>query len=183
MPGVLINRGDHVGREVDDLLQILRSDVQQVAESRRYALEVPDVCHRRCQLNMAHPLATYLGAGHLDAAAFTDDALEAHSLVLAAVALPVPCGTEDLLAEKSIPLRLERPVVDGLRLLHLTVRPLADLVCSGQADADLVEEVHVEHSLLISFLLTNAISQVLSELSLHLCRLVRTQPRYSAADF
>src|SRR4030095_13778068 len=137
MPGVLINRGDHVGREVDDLLQILRSDVQQVAQSRRYALEVPDVCHRSCQLNMAHPLAPYRGAVHLDAAALTDDALEAHSLVLAAVALPVPGGTEDLLAEKSITLRLERPVVDGLRLLYLTVRPLANLVGSGPGAADL----------------------------------------------
>src|SRR4030095_6195729 len=96
----------------------------------------------------------------------------AHPLVLAAVALPVPCGTEDLFAEKSIAFRLERPVIDGLRLLHLTVRPLANLVGSGQAGADLVEEVYVKHALLISFLLTNAISQVVSELSLYFRRLV-----------
>jgi hypothetical protein len=52
------------------------------------------------------------------------------------------------------------------------VRPLANLIGSGQADADLVEEVHVEHAFLISFLLTNAISQVFSEPSLHLRRRV-----------
>jgi hypothetical protein len=42
------------------------------------------------------------------------------------------------------------------------MRPLANLIGSGQADADLVEEVHVEHSLLISLLSTNAISQVVN---------------------
>src|SRR4030095_9467203 len=135
--------------------------------------------HRSCELDMAHPFAADLGTGDFDAASLTDDALEAHSLVLAAVTLPIPRRTEDLFAEQTVALGLQRPVVDCLRLLHLTVRPLANLVGSGQADADLVEEVHVEHSLLISFLLTNAISQVASELSLHFRRLVRTQPRYS----
>jgi hypothetical protein len=42
------------------------------------------------------------------------------------------------------------------------VRPLANLVGCGQADADLVEEVHVEHSFVISLLSTNAISQLLN---------------------
>ena len=145
VPRLLVHRGDHVRREVDDLLQVLRGDVQQVAEPARHALEVPDVGHRSGQLDVAHPLPADLGAGHLDAAALADDALEAHPLVLAAVALPVPGGTEDLLAEQTVTLGLERAVVDRLRLLHLTVRPLPDLVGGGQTDADLVEEVHVEH--------------------------------------
>jgi hypothetical protein len=59
------------------------------------------------------------------------------------------------------------------------MRPLANLIGSGQADADLVEEVHVEHALLISFLLTNAISQVVSEPSLHLRRSVSADDRES----
>ena len=109
---------------------------------------------------MAHPLAADLGPGDLDATALADDALEADPLVLAAVAFPVPGGTEDLLAEQTVALRLERAVVDGLRLLHLTVRPLPDLIGRGQADADLVEEVHVEHSLVISLLSANAISEL-----------------------
>jgi hypothetical protein len=70
---------------------------------------------------VAHPLTPYLGAGHLDAAALTDDALEADALVLAAVAFPVAGRTEDLLAEESVLLGLERPVVDGLWLLDLAV--------------------------------------------------------------
>ena len=143
--GVLVDRGDHVRREVDDLLEVLRGQVEQVAEPARHTLEVPDVGDRGGQLDVAHPLTAHLGAGHLDAAALADDALEAHALVLAAVALPVPGGTEDLLAEEAVLLGLERAVVDGLRLLDLAVAPLADVVRGGQADPKLVEEVDVEH--------------------------------------
>ena len=96
-------------------------------------------------LDVAHALAAHVGPGHLDATALADDALEAHPLVLAAVALPVPGGAEDLLAEEAVALGLERAVVDGLGLLHLAVRPLTDLVGGGEADTDLVEEVHIEH--------------------------------------
>src|SRR4029450_8590352 len=101
MPGFLIDVGDHVRRKVDDLLQVLGGDVEQVAKARRGALEIPDVGHRSGEVDVAHPLAAYLGTGHFDTASLTDDALEPHPLVLAAVALPVPCGTEDLFAEKS----------------------------------------------------------------------------------
>ena len=94
---------------------------------------------------MAHPLATHLGASHLDPTALTDDALEAHALVLAAVALPVTGRAEDLLAEESVLLRLQSPVVDGLRLLHLAMAPLTDIVRGRQANAQLVKEVDVEH--------------------------------------
>ena len=151
--GVLVDRGDHVRREVDDLLEVLRGEVEQVAEPRRDTLEVPDVGDRGGELDVAHPLTADLGAGHLDAAALADDALEAHALVLAAVALPVPGGTEDLLAEEAVTLGLERAVVDGLRLLDLTVAPGADVLRGGQADLKLVEEVDVEHSVYIPSLI------------------------------
>ena len=155
--GVLVDGGDHVRREVDDLLEVLRGEVEQVAEPARDTLEVPDVGHRGGELDVAHPLAADLAAGHLDAAALADDALEAHALVLAAVALPVPGGTEDLLAEEAVTLGLERAVVDRLRLLDLAVAPRADVIRGGQADPKLVEEVHVEHS--------GCIPSVVSEIS------------------
>jgi hypothetical protein len=144
VPRLVVHRGDQVGREVDDLLEVLGRQVEQVAQARRDALEEPDVGDRSGQLDVAHPLTADLGPGHLDAAALADDALEPDPLVLAAVALPVPGGTEDLLAEEAILLRTQRPVVDGLGLLHLTVRPLADVVAGGKADAQLIEEVDVE---------------------------------------
>src|SRR5690606_33455635 len=119
--------------------------VEQVAEAAGDTLEVPDVRHRSGELDVAHPLAAHAGAGHLDAAALTDDALEAHALVLAAVALPVPGRAEDLLAEESVLLRLQGPVVDGLGLLDFAVAPTADVLRRSQANPQLVEEVDVEH--------------------------------------
>ena len=144
LAAVDVDPRDHVGREVDDLLEVLRRQVEQVAETRRHTLEEPDVRDGRGQLDVAHALTAHLRARHLDAAALADDALEAHALVLAAVALPVPGGTEDLLAEQAILLRLQGPVVDGLGLLHLAVRPGTDVVGRGQADTQLVEDVDVE---------------------------------------
>src|SRR5207245_10077808 len=91
---------DHVRGEVDDLLQVLRREVEQVAEPARHALEVPDVGDRRGQPDVPHPLTAHLGPGDLDAAPLADDALEPDPLVLAAVALPVPSRTEDLFAEE-----------------------------------------------------------------------------------
>src|SRR5262249_24549320 len=79
------------------------------------------------------------GTGDLDAALVADDAGELHALVLPARALVVLGGPEDTRAEQAVPLRLERPVVDGLRLLHLAVRPVANLLGRGQLDADRIE--------------------------------------------
>ena len=136
----LVVDGDHhVGGEVDDLLEVLRRHVQQVAQARRDALEVPDVGDGRGELDVAHALATDGGLGDLHAAALAHDALEADALVLSARALPVAGGPEDLLSEEAVLLGLERAVVDGLRLLDLAVRPTTDVVGSGQADAKLIE--------------------------------------------
>ena len=148
---VHIDAGDHVGREVDDLFQVLRGQVEQVAQTRGHTLEVPNVGDRRGQLDVTHPLAAHGRAGHLDATALTDDALEADPLVLATGALPVPRGTEDALAEETVLLRLEGAVVDRLRLLDLAVAPLADGLRGGQADPNLVEVVDIQHCVLPFF--------------------------------
>src|SRR5262249_38398425 len=76
-----VDARDDVGREVDDLLEVLRCKVEQVTEPARYALEIPDVRHRRRELDVAHALAAHLGTRHLDAAPLADDALEADALV------------------------------------------------------------------------------------------------------
>src|SRR5690606_13562543 len=148
---LLVDPGDEVGGEVDDLLELLGLQLltglgahEQVGQPRAGAAQVPDVDDRRRQLDVAHPLPADLGAGDLHAAALADDPLEPDALVLAAVALPVLGGTEDLLAEEAVLLRLEGPVVDGLRLLHLAVRPGADRVRGGQTDPELAEVVDVE---------------------------------------
>src|SRR5581483_1550462 len=114
-------------------------------EAARDPLEVPDVRDGGRELDVPHPVATDLAAGDLDPAALADDPLEPNPLVLAAVALPVPGGTEDTLAEEPVLLRLQGPVVDRLGLLHLAVRPGTDLVRRRQPDPDLVEVVDVQH--------------------------------------
>jgi hypothetical protein len=77
---------------------------------------------------VAEALAAHLGLDDLDAALLADDPAVLHALVLAAVALVVLHRPEDLRAEQAVALRLEGAVVDGLGLLDLAVRPLADLL-------------------------------------------------------
>ncbi len=148
---LLVDPGHQVRGEVDDLLQLLGLELlaglgahQQVGEPRTGTPQVPDVDHRGGQLDVPHAVAADLGPRDLDATALADDALEAHALVLAAVALPVLGRTEDLLAEEAVLLRAQGAVVDGLGLLHLAVRPAADGIPGGQADAQLIKGVHVQ---------------------------------------
>src|SRR5206468_8374864 len=100
LASLAVHPADHRGGEVENLLQLLRRHVQQVADAAGDALEEPDVADRRGQIDVAHALAADLRARDLDAAALADDALVAHALVLAAVALPVLGGAEDALAEE-----------------------------------------------------------------------------------
>ena len=124
--GSLTRIGDDIGGKIQDLLQNPGADVQQQTHAGGNALEVPDVADGGGQLNVAHALPAHLGTGDLHAAAVADLALEADLLILAAVALPVLGGPEDLLAEQTVPLGLEGAVVDGLRLFHLAEGPLTD---------------------------------------------------------
>ena len=112
-----------------------------MTDARRQALEEPDVRDGRGQLDMAHPLAADLRFRHLDTALVADDAAVLHPLVLAAQAFPVGDRTEDLRAEEPVALRLERPVVDRLRLGDFAVRPRPDLLRGCERDLDGVEIV------------------------------------------
>src|SRR5690606_3450991 len=91
------------------------------------------------QVDVAETLAAHLALNDLDTALLADDPAVLHALVLAAVALVVLHGSEDLRAEEAVPLRLEGSVVDRLGLLDLTVRPLADLFRRCERDADRAE--------------------------------------------
>ena len=147
---LVIDPGDDRGGEVQHLLELLGSHVEQVADARGDALEEPDVADGRGQVDVAHALAAHLRARDLHAAALAHDALVAHALVLAAVALPVLGGAEDALAEEAVLLGLERAVVDRLGLGHLAGAPAANLLGGGEADLDGVEVVDVDHAL-VSF--------------------------------
>ena len=113
--------GDDIGCEVQDLLQVAGAEIQHEAYAGRNSLEVPDVGHRSCKLDVAHALAAHLGSCDFNAAAVADLALVAYPLVFSAVALPVLSGSEYPLAEESVTFGLECAVVDGLGLLYLAV--------------------------------------------------------------
>ena len=83
---------------------------------------------------MSHSLTSNGSLCDLNSASVTDNALIADLLVLSAVTLPVLCRSEYLFAEKSVLLRLQSTVVDGLRLLYLAVRPLPYLFRRSQTD-------------------------------------------------
>src|SRR3989449_715618 len=142
--GDLVDRLDgalenHVLLEVEDLLQLAQRHVEELADAAGQPLEEPHVADRRGQLDVAHALATHARARDLDAALVAHHAGELHAFVLAARALVVLGRPEDARAEQAVTLGLERPVVDGLRLLHLAVRPPADLLGRRQLDPDRVK--------------------------------------------
>jgi len=83
--------------------------------------------------------AADLGQRNLDATLFADHPAMLQALVLAAEALVILDRPEDLGAEQPVTLGFERAVVDRFRLLHLAVRPRADLLGRGQARLDRVE--------------------------------------------
>src|SRR2546426_2622273 len=130
---------DDVLLEVEDLLQLAQRHIQELADPARQPLEEPDVGDRRGELDVAHPLAAHARPGHLDSALVADHAGELHPLVLAARALVVLRRSEDARAEQTVPLRLERPVIDRLRFLDFAMRPVADLLGRGQLDPDRVK--------------------------------------------
>src|SRR5690606_5661594 len=128
-------------RSVAHLLEVTQRHAEEVAHLARQRLEEPDVGHGHRQLDVPHALPAHLRERDLDSALVADVTAVADALELPAVALPVLDGAEDPLAEETIPLRLERPVVDRLRLRDFTVRPAPDLLGRGDLELDVVEVV------------------------------------------
>ena len=101
---------------------------------------------RGCQVNMAQPVTPHLGRNDLYTALFTDYAPVLHPLVLTAVAFKILHRTKYLRAEEAVSLRLEGPVVNGLRFFHFAMRPRPDLFRRGDSKPD---GIKVHRSLLL----------------------------------
>ncbi len=125
--------------EIQHPLDILERHVEHQRDARGQGFEKPDMGDRRCQFDMAHPLAPDLLQGHLDAAFLAHNALELHALVFAAQALVILYRAENAGAEQAIALWLEGAVIDGLRLLDLAKRPGFDLFRAGDRNLDEIE--------------------------------------------
>ena len=129
----------HEGFEIQHALDLTQRHVQHEADARGQRLQEPDVCRGARELDVTHALAAHLGLRHFNAALLAHHAAMLQTLVLAAQALVVFHGSEDLGAEQAVTFRLERAVVDGLRLLHFAIGPGTDHVRRGQTDLDRVE--------------------------------------------
>src|SRR4030095_10659013 len=119
---------DDIVFEIEDALEILQRHVQHEADARGQRLQEPDVRDRRGQLDVTHAVTADLLHGDFDAALLADDALVLHALVLAAQALVILDRPENARAEQAVPFRLERAIIDGLRLLDLAVGPRQNLL-------------------------------------------------------
>src|SRR5690606_27730160 len=93
--------------EIEDPLDLAQRHVEHEADARRQRLQEPDVRDRARELDVAHALAAHLRLRDLDAALLADDAAMLQALVLAAQALVVLDGPEDLRAEEAVTLGLE----------------------------------------------------------------------------
>ena len=128
-----------IGFEIEHALELAQRDVEQVADAARQSLEEPHVRAGAGQFDVAQALAAHARQRHFDAALIADHAAMLHALVLAAQAFPVGYGSEDARAEQPVALRLEGPVIDGLRLGDFAVGPAPDLFRRSQRDPDRIE--------------------------------------------
>ena len=130
---------DDEGFEIQHALDLAQRHVEHEADARWQRLQEPNVRRRARELDMAHAFATHFRLRDLDAALFANDAAVLQALVLTAQALVILYRSENLRAEQTIAFRLERAVVDRLRLLHFTERPRADHFGRSKPNANRVE--------------------------------------------
>jgi hypothetical protein len=130
---------DHPGLEIQDSLQIPKRHIEQMTNPARESLEEPNMGDRTGKLDMRQPFPPDLRLGNFHTALVTDDSAVLHALVFATQTLPISDGAEDLCAEKTVPFRLEGPIVDRFRFGHFTMGPSTDLLRRSQADLDGVE--------------------------------------------
>ena len=111
----------HIVFEVENTLKIAQRGVQHQADTRRQRLEKPDMRNRCCQFDMAHTLAADLLQRDFHTTFFADHAAIFHALVFAAKTFIVFDRAKDARTEQTVTFWLERTVVDGFRLLDLTI--------------------------------------------------------------
>jgi len=147
LEGSVARIDDHVVLVVDHSLEVAGGQVEHQPDPGRHALEEPDVRDGYGELDVPHALAADTGESNLDTATVADDTPMFDPFVLTAGALPILDRTEDPFAEESPFLWLERPVVDGLRILDLALGPRADVLGGGHLDGhviDLIDLVQTE---------------------------------------
>ena len=88
---------------------------------------------------MSHTLTTYGSFCNLYTTTVTDNALKTNLLVLTTRTFPVLAWSKYSLAEQTVFLRLKCSVVNSLRLLYLTMRPLSNLVRRCKSNSNCIK--------------------------------------------
>src|SRR5580700_10968770 len=92
--------------------------------------------NRSRQQNMAQTFTANLGLNNFHTALFTNHATMLNALIFTAQALIVLNWAKNFGTKQTIAFRLKGPVVNSLRLLHFTIRPIPDLFRTCQLDSD-----------------------------------------------
>ena len=126
---------------VDDAFEITGGHVQHQTDTGWHAFEKPDVRDRHSQLDVAHTLTAHTRLGYLHTATVTNHATMFDPFVLAAGTFPVLHRTKDTFAEQAAFLRLERTIVDRLRILDFTLGPRPNRLRRCHRDGDVIHVV------------------------------------------
>src|SRR6185437_15729234 len=132
---------DEVILVINDAFQISRRHVEHQTDARWHAFEKPDVRHRHGQFDVTHALPADARECDLDTAPVTDHAAVLDAFVFATGTFPVLHGAENTLTKQPSLFRLERTVIDRLRILDLPLRPGADRFGGSDADADVIHQI------------------------------------------
>jgi len=128
---------------IDDAFQMTGGHVQCQPDAGGHALEKPDMADRHGQFDMAHALAAHAGERDLDAAAIADDAAMLDALEFAARTFPVFDRAENTFAEQAAFFRLERTIINCLRVLYLAFAPGADGIRGRNSDSYIIYLVNL----------------------------------------
>ena len=129
----------HIGFKVHHQFNLAHGHVEQQSKPGWKTLQKPDVRNRARQFNVPHTLSAHLGVGDFNTAFLANHALMFQALVLAALTFVVLDRTEQFRAKQPVTLRFKRPVIDGFRFSHLTVRPAANFFRRCQPDSDFIK--------------------------------------------
>lgn len=138
---------DNVRGEVKNALQSAGRHIEQKPHAGGDTFEVPDMRDGCGEFDMAHAFSANFSASDFDAAAVADSAFIADAFIFTAMAFPIASGTENAFAEEAVAFGLEGAIVDSFGLFNFAVRPFANFLWRGEANAHGVEKINVEHSI------------------------------------
>ena len=118
----------NIAVEIENFLQFFQGEIKEVTHLAGQTLQKPYMGNGGCQFYMAHAFSSHFGLNYLNPTFFADYSPMFHTFVLAAIALVVLSGPKDLGTKQAITLGLESPVIDGLRLLDLSIRPFPNFL-------------------------------------------------------